>query len=112
MNVQDKKIEITNRNYIYEFINERECKKTTKIIMKVPPNIDKYTHNINDMIYDLKVTDNKGIELPLVGNGESKKVLSQFNDTNRNIKLQKDRDEVQTQFQTKFVSMWVSISII
>lgn len=80
--------------------------------MKVPPNIDKYTHNINDMIYDLKVTDNKGIELPLVGNGESKKVLSQFNDTNRNIKLQKDRDEVQTQFQTKFVSMWVSISII
>ena len=100
MNVQDKKIEITDIHYIYEFINERECKKTTKIIMKVPPNIDKYTHNINEMIYDLKVTDNKGIELPLVGNGESKKVLSQFNDANRNIKLQKDRDEVQTQFKS------------
>ncbi|MGI0050853.1 MAG: hypothetical protein ACRD8K_03860 [Nitrososphaeraceae archaeon] len=108
MNVQDKKIEITDINYIYEFINERECKKTTKIIMKVPPNIDKYTQNINDMIYDLKVTDNKGIELPLVGNGELKKVLSQFNDTNRNIKLQKDRDEVQTQFQSITILLFPS----
>ena len=67
---------------------KENVKQTTKIIMKVPPNIDKYTHNINEMIYDLKVTDNKGIELPLVDNEESKKVLSQFNDANRNIKLQ------------------------
>lgn len=108
MNIQDKKIEITDINYIYEFINERECKKITKIIMKVPSNIDKYTHNINDMIYDLKVTDNKGIELPLVGNGESKKVLSQFNDANRNIKLQKDRDEVQTQFKSITILLFPS----
>lgn len=108
MNIQDKKIEITDINYIYEFINERECKKITKIIMKVPSNIDKYTHNINDMIYDLKVTDNKGIKLPLVGNGESKKVLSQFNDANRNIKLQKDRDEVQTQFKSITILLFPS----
>lgn len=107
MNVQDKKIEIKDINYIYEFINERECKKTTKIIMKVPPNIDKYTHNINDMIYDLKVTDNKGVELP-IGNGESKKILSQFNNANRNIKLQKDREEVQTQSQSITILLFPS----
>ena len=57
MNVQVKEIEIIDVNYIYEFISERECKTITKIIMNVPPTIDRYIHSINNMIHDLKVTD-------------------------------------------------------
>ena len=68
MRVQNKEIEIVDVNYNYEFINERECKKITKIIINVPPSIDRYTHGINSVMYDLKVTDNKGVELPIVDN--------------------------------------------
>lgn len=32
LNVQVKEIEVIGVNYIYEFISERECKTTTKIL--------------------------------------------------------------------------------
>jgi hypothetical protein len=70
--VQVKEIEIIDVNYIYEFISERECKTITKIIMNVPPNIDRYNHSINNMIYGLKVTDYKGVELTIVDNEKTK----------------------------------------
>jgi hypothetical protein len=72
LNVQVKEIEIIDVNYIYEFISERECKTITKIIMNVPPNIDRYNHSINNMIYGLKVTDHKGVELTIVDNEKIK----------------------------------------
>ena len=72
MNVQVKEIEIIDVNYIYEFISERECKTITKIIMNVPPTIDRYIHSINNMVYGLKVTDNKGVELTIVDNEKIK----------------------------------------
>ena len=68
LNVQLKEIEIIDVNYIYEFTSERECKTITKIIMNVPPNIDRYNHSINNIVYGLKVTDHKGVELAIVDN--------------------------------------------
>ena len=73
MNVKVKEIEIINVNYIYEFISERECKTITKIIMNVPPNIDRYNHSINNRIYGLKVTDHKGVALTIVDNEKTKR---------------------------------------
>ena len=87
MNVQVKEIEIIDVNYIYEFISERECKTITKIIMNVPPNIDRYNHSINNMIYGLKVTDHKGVELTIVDNEKTKRKY-QSNDKEK-IKLQR-----------------------
>ena len=68
MNVQVKEIKIINVNYIYEFISEREYKTITKIIMNVPPNIDRYNLSIKNRIYDLKVTDHKDVALTIVDN--------------------------------------------
>ena len=93
MNVQVKEIEIIDVNYIYEFISERECKTITKIIMNVPPTIDRYDHSINNRIHDLKVTDHKGVELTIVDNEKSKRKY-QSNHTNEEIKLQRG-DSVQ-----------------
>jgi hypothetical protein len=87
LNVQVKEIEIIDVNYIYEFISERECKTITKIIMNVPPNIDRYNHSINNIIYGLKVTDYKGVELTIVDNEKTKRKY-QSND-NEKIKLQR-----------------------
>jgi len=89
--VQVKEIEIIDVNYIYEFISERECKTITKIIMNVPPNIDRYNHSINNMIYGLKVTDHKGVELTIVDNEKTKRKY-QSNNINENIKLQREDD--------------------
>jgi hypothetical protein len=87
LNVDVKEIEIINVNYIYEFISERECKTITKIIMNIPPTINSYTHIINNMIYDLKVTDHKGVELAIVDNEKTKRKYYQSKDINENIKL-------------------------
>jgi hypothetical protein len=89
LNVQVKEIEIINVNYIYEFISERECKTIIKIIMNVPPNIDRYNHRINNMIYDLKVTDHKGVALTIVDNEKTKRNFQSNKDINENIKLQR-----------------------
>jgi hypothetical protein len=86
MNAQVKEIEIINVNYFYEFISEREYKTITKIIMNVPPTIDSYTHSINNMIYDLKVTDYKGMKLTIVDNEKTKRKY-QYNNINENIKI-------------------------
>jgi hypothetical protein len=102
--VQVKEIEIINVNYIYEFISERECKTITKIIMNVPPNIDRYNHSINNMIYDLKVTDHKGVELTIVDNEKSKRKNYQSNDINENIKLQRG-DNVPEKNQPKSITI-------
>ena len=99
MNVQVKEIEIIDVNYIYEFISERECKTITKIIMNVPPNIDRYTHSITSMIYDLKVTDHKGVELTIVDNEKTKKKY-QSNNINENIKLQQGDDVPEKQLKS------------
>jgi hypothetical protein len=103
MNVQVKEIEIINVNYIYEFISERECKTITKIIMNVPPTIDSYTHTINNMIYDLKVTDHKGVELTILDNEKIKRKY-QSNDINENIKLS-GRDNVPEKNQPKSITI-------
>ena len=86
MNVQDQEIEIVDINYIYEFINERECKKITKIMMNVPSHVEKYTHIMNDMIHDLRITYKKGNELPVVDNKKPKEQYYQSNDVNENVK--------------------------
>ena len=39
----------------------------------LPPNIDRYNHSINNMVYSLKVTDNKGVELTIVDNEKFKR---------------------------------------
>jgi hypothetical protein len=101
--VQVKEIEIINVNYIYEFISERECKTITKIIMNVPPNIDRYNHSINNMIYGLKVTDHKGVELTIVDNEKTKRKF-QSNDINENIKLQR-KDSVREKNQPKSITI-------
>jgi hypothetical protein len=103
LNIQVKEIEIINVNYIYEFISERECKTITKIIMNVPPNIDSYTHSINNMIYDLKVTDHKGVELTIVDNEKTKRKY-QSNNINKNIKLS-ERDNVPEKNQPKSITI-------
>ncbi len=103
MNVQVKEIEIIDVNYIYEFISERECKTITKIIMNVPPNIDRYNHSINNMVYGLKVTDHKGVELTIVDNEKTKRKF-QSNDKNENIKLQR-KDSVREKNQPKSITI-------
>src|ERR671912_1307325 len=40
--------------------------------MNVPPNIDRYNHTINNIVYGLKVTDHKGVELTIVDNEKIK----------------------------------------
>jgi hypothetical protein len=104
LNVQVKEIEIINVNYIYEFISERECKTITKIIMNVPPNIDRYNHRINNMIYGLKVTDYKGVELTIVNNEKTKRNFQSNKDINENIKLQR-RDNESEKNQPKAITI-------
>ena len=58
--------------------------------MNVPPNIDRYNHSINNMVYGLKVTDDKGVELTIVDNEKFKRKY-QYND-NEKIKLQRGDD--------------------
>ena len=106
MILQDKEIEIVEVNYDYEFINERECKKITKITLNVPPQIDKYTHSINSTIYDLKVTDNKGVVLPIVDNGKPKRGF-QFNIDDEKIKLKSSNI---TETQVKSITILLSSS--
>ena len=86
MSIHDKEIKIVKVNYNYEFINEKECKKITKVIINISPSIDKYTHSINSMMYDLKVTDNKCVELPIVDNEKPKRGYHS-NTIDENIKL-------------------------
>ena len=107
LNVQVKEIEIIDVNYIYEFISERECKTITKIIMNVPPNIDRYNHSINNMIYGLKVTDHKGVELTIVDNEKTKRKY-QSNNINENIKLQRGNDVPEN--KTKSITVLLSLS--
>ena len=102
--MQVKEIEIINVNYIYEFISERECKTITKIIMTVPPNIDRYNHRINNMIYGLKVTDYKGVELTIVNNEKTKRNFQSNKDINENIKLQR-RDNESEKNQPKAITI-------
>jgi hypothetical protein len=104
--LQDREIEIVKVNYAYEFINERECKNITKITLNVPPNIDKYTHSINSTIYDLKVTDNKGVELPIVDNGKLKRGF-QSNTDDEKIKLKSSNI---TETQVKSITILLSSS--
>ena len=59
--------------------------------MNVPPNIDRYNLSINNMIYGLKVTDHKGVELTIVDNQKTKRKY-QSNNINENIKLQRGDD--------------------
>ena len=101
--MQVKEIEIINVNYIYEFISERECKTITKIIMNVPPNIDRYNHSINNMIYDLKVTNHKGVALTIVDNEKIKRKY-QSKDINENIKLS-GRENVPEKNQPKSITI-------
>ena len=103
--MQVKEIEIINVNYIYEFISERECKTITKIIMNVPPNIDRYNHRINNMIYDLKVTDHKGVALTIVDNEKTKRNFQSNNDINENIKLLQRRDHEPEKNQPKSITI-------
>lgn len=97
--MQVKEIDIIDVNYIYEFISEREYKTTTKFIMNVPPSIDRYNHSINSMIYDLKVTNHKGVELTIVDNAKPKRKY-QSNDINEKIKIQRGNGVAETQLRS------------
>ena len=104
--MQGKEIEIIDVNYTYEFINERECKTITKIIMNVPPTIDRYNHSVNNRIYDLKVTDSKGVQLTIVDN-ENFKRKYQYNE-NENMKLQQGDDLPENQLKSITVLLFPS----
>ena len=110
MSIQDKEIEIVDVNYNYEFINERECKKITKVIINVPPSIDKYTHSINSMMYDLKVTDNKGVELPIVDNEKPKRGYHS-NTIDENIKLKNSSNIAETQVKSITILLFPSSNL-
>ena len=75
--------------------------------MNVPPTIDRYIHSINNMIYDLKVTDHKGVELTIVDNEKSKRKY-QSNDINENIKLQRGDDVTENQLKSITVLLFPS----
>lgn len=110
MSIQGKEIEIVDVNYSYEFINERECKKITKVIINVPPDIDKYTHSINSMMYDLKVTDNKGVELPIVDNEKPKRGYHS-NTIDENIKLKNSSNIAETQVKSITILLFPSSNL-
>ena len=86
MSVIQQDIEVMEENYAYEFINERECKTTIRLILHAPSKVDRYNYIINGIINNLKVHDNKGLELQLIFN-EQPKNIDNFYDYNKNINL-------------------------
>ena len=59
---------------------------------------------MKEMIYDSRITDKKGNELPVVDNKKPKEQNYQSNDINENIKLQKEGNyrRISTQINNKF----------
>jgi hypothetical protein len=68
LNLYEKEIEIIDVNYSYKFISERESKSRTKIIINVSPNVDRYNYSINNMMFDMKVTEDEAGKLIIIDN--------------------------------------------
>jgi len=75
--------------------------------MNVPPSIDRYNHSINNMIYDLKVTDHKGVELTIVDNEKPKRKY-QSNDINEKTKIQRGNGVAETQLKSITILLFPS----
>ncbi|HJS63697.1 MAG TPA: hypothetical protein VJ767_02430 [Nitrososphaeraceae archaeon] len=68
LNLYEKEIEIIDVNYSYKFISERESKSTSKIIVNVSPNVDRYNYSINNMMFGIKVTEDEAGKLIIIDN--------------------------------------------
>jgi hypothetical protein len=68
LNLYEKEIEIIDVNYSYKFISERESKSRPKIIINVSLNVDRYNYSINNMMFDMKVTEDEAGKLIIIDN--------------------------------------------
>ncbi|HJT85310.1 MAG TPA: hypothetical protein VJ697_12595 [Nitrososphaeraceae archaeon] len=63
---------------------------------------------MNDMIYDLRITNKKGNELPVVDNKKPKEQYYQSNDINENVKLQKEGNVGESQLKSITILLFPS----
>ena len=48
MSVVQEGVEVLEENYAYDFINERECNTTIRLLLHVASKVDRYNYIINN----------------------------------------------------------------